>query len=302
LGRKFVREGIVSASSALSEDEQRRNWLLRFVGLQTAYDRKVIAALKHAEVEADKAVAKMPGENISSRVRRWQINLVRKEIKQVIRDLFTVLTPVIRNGQRDEAEAAMRAQLAEDAKVLHILIPNKDEREHWEEASVETARRGIVLMINRVTGVSPTYPLSRRVYRAGSLAAGTLDRQINSHIARGASHKELANAVSKSIKPSVPGGVSHAAMRLARTEIGNAYHAQSIGEYQDEPWVINVEWNLSGSHNPDPREICEQYADIGIFDKAKVPPLPHPNCMCYITPVLEDFSTLYKTGASWLLR
>lgn len=121
------------------------------------------------------------------------------------------------------------------------------------------------------------------------MAAGTLDRQINSHIAQGASAKRLADAVKHSIKPSVPGGVSHAAMRLARTEINNAFHSQAIASMQDEPWVIGVEWNLSRQHPADQRDICDQYADIRIFDKTKVPPKPHPNCRCYITSVLEDF-------------
>ena len=104
----------------------------------------------------------------------------------------------------------------------------------------------------------------------------------------------------KSIKPKVPGGVSHAAMRLARTEINNAYHAQSIDGMEDEPWVIGVEWNLTRPHHPDPGEICDNMPILAYSTKTKVPLKPHPNCVCYITPVLEDFQIFaqkLKSGA-----
>lgn len=140
-------------ASPLTPEEQRRNWLLRYLGVQAIYDRKVIAALKQAEIDAAKAAAKWQGMNIGDRTKRWQINLVRREIRQVIQELFAGLTPVIKEGQRDAAEAAVRAALAEDAKVLRELFPDKDKRKYWEKAQVETARRNITAMVNRVTGV-----------------------------------------------------------------------------------------------------------------------------------------------------
>ena len=145
-------------TSPLTPEEQRRNWLLRYLGLQAVYDRKVIAALKHAQYDAGQAAKKWQGMNIGDRTKRYQINLVKHEIHKIIRELFAGLGPVIKQGQRDAAEAAMRAQLAEDAKVLRALFPDRAERKAWQEASVETARRNITIMVNRVTGVSANVP------------------------------------------------------------------------------------------------------------------------------------------------
>lgn len=280
-------------------DQQRANWLVRYVGVQKAYDKKVIRALKLAADDALEAADKWDRMNIGDRTKRFQFDLVAKEIRSVVADLFKGLVPILRQGQMDAAEAAAKALLAEDAKVLEALFPDRNMRKEWESSFTASARHTIGAMVNRVAGVSPTYTLSRRVYKSGALSSNQLQRQINSSLARGSSAKELADLVRKSILPNTPGGVSYAAMRLGRTEINNAFHTQSIISLKDEPWVDQVQWNLSGVHKPDPGDPCETYAAQGTFDKNEVPLKPHPQCMCYVTPVMvafDDFATNLAAG------
>jgi hypothetical protein len=268
------------------------NWLIKYLGIQRAYDKDVQSALQRAAFDAAKIANKLKdGEKISERTRRYQANLVRYQIRDIIKDLFSDLVPTLRAGQRDAAEAAARLDLAQSAQVLKALYPNEDMRKHAEASMVQTARHSIEAMVNRVTGYSPSYPLSRRVYRSGAIASGRLDRKIDSALGRGVSAQELAKAVKKDILPNTPGGVSYAAMRLARTEIGNAFHTQVINSVQDHEWVTDVRWNLSGQHKPDPGDLCEQYAAQGTFNKNEVPNRPHPNCMCYVTPVTDNFQS-----------
>jgi hypothetical protein len=49
-----------------------------------------------------------------------------------------------------------------------------------------------------------------------------------------------------------------------------------------------MEWHLSAVHQIDPSrmEACESYANQ-IFDVDKVPAKPHPQCRCFVTPVME---------------
>lgn len=278
-------------TSPLKNDEQQRaNWLIRYVGVQKAYDKKVVAALKLAAKDALEAADKWDRMNIGDRTKRFQFDLVAKEIRSVVADMFKGLVPVLQQGQMDAAEAAAKALLAEDAKVLEALFPDANMRKSWEESFTASARHSIGAMVNRVAGISPTYTLSRRVYRSGALSSNQLQRQINSSLARGSSAKELADLVRKSILPNTPGGVSYAAMRLGRTEINNAFHTQSILSLKDEPWVDQVKWNLSGVHKPDPGDPCETYAATGTFNKDEVPLKPHPQCMCYVTPVMVEFN------------
>lgn len=263
-------------------DAERVNWLIRYIGVQKVYDKKVVAALKDASEDAVKAVEKYADkENISSKVAVYQSSLLRDEIRKVVRDLFNGIGPIVKDGQADAAEAAAKASLQTDADVLKILFPDPKRRKQFEASFKQSARQGIQAMINRV--LEPQWPLSERIWNSGSIAAGTLDRKINSALARGASARELAKLVKSDVAYGAPGGTSYVTMRLARTEINNAYHAQSIGQTQDSPWVAEMEWHLSKVHK-EQNCLCEVYADQQYFDKQSVPKKPHPQCMCFVTP------------------
>jgi hypothetical protein len=81
-------------------------------------------------------------------------------------------------------------------------------------------------------------------------------------------------------------------MRLARTELNNAFHLSQIYSFYDRPYILGVKWNLSESH-PRPDE-CNEYAQgdhvgmgSGVFRVQDTPAKPHPNCFCYLTPVID---------------
>jgi hypothetical protein len=110
---------------------ERVNWLLRYIALQQLYDKDVIAALQHAAEDAGKAADKWNRMNIGDRTKRYQFKLVQKQIHQIIQELYKGLVPIISKGQQDAAEAAAKAALAQDAKVLNALFPAKDDRKAW---------------------------------------------------------------------------------------------------------------------------------------------------------------------------
>lgn len=269
--------------------DPKQNWLVRYIGVQKVYDEKVIEALQNAAVDAAAAAAKYEGKtNISSKAALHQSRTVRREIHKIITELFKGLVPIIKAGQKDAAEAAATAALKQDADFMKLLFPNANERKQFEASFTEAARQNILAMITRV--LNPQWPLSERIWKSGSLASGAIDRKINSAIARGSSAKQLADIVRSDIKFGAPGGTSYCAMRLARTEINNAFHAQSIANAQDSPWVMEMEWHLSKSHK-EQNCFCEYYADEQFFEVGDVPPKPHPQCMCYVTPVSMGYTS-----------
>jgi hypothetical protein len=272
---------------------QRVNWLLRYIDIQQLYDKKVLQALQQADVDATKKLAKLKGlKNIGARTERYQTNLVRNEIRQTIKDMYKDLVPVISAGQGDAAEAAARASLVTDARVLKSLFPNPEDRKTWRKSFIQTSRNGSAAMVTRIH-VSHL-PLSKRVYKTAAWTNNALDRKINSHLARGSSAEELAKDIKRFINPSTPGGASYAAMRLARSEINNAFHAMSIKASQDLPWVDSVTWYLSKSHPPLQRCMCEVYAAQGVFPVDSIPNKPHPQCLCYIVTnakAWDDFAS-----------
>lgn len=124
--------------------------------------------------------------------------------------------------------------------------------------------------------------LSRRVYKQRALTEGKVEDVIRAGIIANLSARELASDVYQYVSPTTPGGASYAAMRLARTEINNAFHERQISGAK-RPGVKAVQWNLSGSHKvPDE---CNVYAAHEPYDPGEVPDKPHPQCFCYLTYV-----------------
>lgn len=124
--------------------------------------------------------------------------------------------------------------------------------------------------------------LSTRVYKLAALHTGKVEDTIRAGLISGLSAKELAHDVYEYVSPTARGGASYAAMRLARTEINNAFHERQI-EGAKRPGVSAVKWNLSGSHKvPDE---CNIYADHEPYAPDKIPEKPHPQCFCYLTYV-----------------
>ena len=161
--------------------------------------------------------------------------------------------------------------------------------------------------------LSDGYNLSDRIWRLKTYAERSILDVVFQGIENGMSAVELSKAVehfllgrgpawTTDVKPSVTGRgtVSYNALRLARTEINQAYHNMQKNLALDNPLLIGQKWNLSNSHPTDwppseaymgYAEICEYraYADHsglgpGVYPPGEAPP-DHPNGLCYLTSV-----------------
>ena len=124
---------------------------------------------------------------------------------------------------------------------------------------------------------------------------GEIENVVLSGIARGQSARDMSNQLSQFM---VGGGtgmgtsVRAKAMRLARTEINNAYWESARRASIESPVVKGIRWELSGRH-PE-YDVCNLLAEsdlfelgIGVYPSQYLPPKPHPNCLCYQVDVLR---------------
>jgi hypothetical protein len=130
-------------------------------------------------------------------------------------------------------------------------------------------------------------------------------RAIENTLATGGSWRDLAKRVTGLIDPKVRGGVSYAAQRLGRTELNNAFHAVSVQRAIESPFIQYMEWHLSSSHPKS--DNCNIFAEEehvrgqrgGIYLPQEVPSKPHPNCLCYTTPIVmgeDEFMRDFERG------
>lgn len=270
--------------------QQGQQPLNEYLRVQLGADRELNRVLELAARQSSsriRALELRAGDSIGARVRIAQLSQVLAELAGIQRDTWTTgIGPIIQRSYPKAQDAAERS-FSVIEEILHAVLGERA-AEALLVSFKQTARAGLELdRVRRARELSP------RVYRNADLASGAVERQIRSGIIQGLSARELAGNVKKYISPTTPGGVSYAAMRLARTELNNAFHeAQRI--QGEAPWVGAVVWNLSGSH-PAKRgrakpDACDRLATQDIYDLGpgrypadRLPNKPHPQCLCFTT-------------------
>lgn len=272
-----------------TEPVRKANWLGRYLEVERRASVEINAALEEAQRDIFKQLDSLGSDNFSTGVRRAQLNLALKAVRDTLRETFGSVGDVIRNSSGEAAVAAVDAGLFDERGVLKRLFPNAIDRAQYANSLRRTAERNIQATVTRI--LETQQPLSGRVWKTQALARGMVSRAVNNALARGDSAENLARQIRDLVRPDVPGGVSYAAKRLARTELNNAFHAQSIADTQDRPWINQMRWHLSKVHQDDPGDACEDYATQGLFPKEHVPGKPHPNCRCFVTPEVLDYES-----------
>lgn len=267
--------------------------LKTFSRLSRYTDREILSLLSEAADDTRKMIAKnisSPKFGTSTRVAQQQIAMqgINEKMREVWEDVGTLTI----FGEKEAAQAAIGA--SEKLLAVYAQTTGDLRAVHLRKA----ARAGIDAYISREENVKK---LSTMVYKNAALNSGIVEREIQKALIRQLSARELAANVRDLINPNVPGGTSYAAMRLARTEINNAFHFSQIRYTREMPWVEGYKWNLSGSHPKGQRCVCEDMANQnhdgigrGVYKKSNVPGKPHPHCFCYITNVEADNKTFYK--------
>jgi hypothetical protein len=103
----------------------------------------------------------------------------------------------------------------------------------------------------------------------------------------------------------IPKDLSYEALRLVRTEYSIAFMEGVYARGQLNPAYEGVQWMLSDAH-PEP-DICDDLASAdlygmgrGVYKKGEEPVHPHPNCLCYVVPVLIERQEITHKLAQWL--
>lgn len=227
-----------------------------------------------------------PGKGIGSRVRVDQLSAVLNMLGAIQHDTWTNKIQKIIQRALPRAERAAAGSLSVVESVLKNAV-GESRAAGLIESFRRTVHAGLELdRVRRAQALSP------RVYRNAALSTGAVERMIRAGIIQGLSARELAADVKKYISPGTPGGVSYAAMRLARTELNNAFH-EAQKEIGEAPWIRAVKWNLSATHKSrvrGGRDKCDELAEADIYEYGRgrypsdrVPDKPHPHCLCFIT-------------------
>jgi hypothetical protein len=253
-----------------------------------ASDREVLAMLRDSYRRVndllDELIARDSGL-ISDTQKRARLEASRSKLMAEQARVFTRLGDITAARRARSASRAARLSAASDAELLR-KVGKGAEAQYLYDSLLQISQNAIDTALARMR--LSELPLSERIYRSSVWMGGRLGKLINETLASGIDARAFAKRARDWFNPATPGGVRYAALRLARTEINNAFHAMTAKKAQDTPWIPNCEWHLSGSH-PTPDE-CNAIAERdtgfgeGVYKSEDVPVRPHPQCMCYITP------------------
>jgi len=265
-----------------------RALLNSFLSEQVHVDAELAKVLQLAARQSAAQVRRLnlkKGTSVGARVRAAQFNQVLSEIFRIQSDLWVdgVQGTILRNLYR--AERAAEASLHDVGLILENAVGER-RADALLAGFRQAAKAGMALDRTRRARA-----LSARVWKNASLSQGRVERLIRAGIIQGLSARELADNVRSHISPTTPGGVGYAAMRLARTELNNAFH-EAQKQTAAAPWVRAVKWNLSGTHRSRVKGIdkCDIMAGQNIFELGpgrypadSIPDKPHPQCLCFVT-------------------
>lgn len=276
-----------------SEDQEPdRHWLNPYLRLQQKADARIRAEMKEALRKAETDLSKIENDKRPGAVvRTAQLQSSLIKLKSIIKATFLNVGDIVREEQGNAARLAENMMIQDESGLWKMILPGAEDRKDTWDTMLATAERNIQAVMTRV--LVTEQPLSKRVYKSEALATKQVDKVVNRNIAIGASAADLARDVRDLISPNTPGGVSYRAKTLARTEINNAFHAQSINDMQNRPWIQQAQWNLSKSHG-EQGCVCESYARTRLFPVDRVPKKPHPGCLCTVTPDMPDLETALK--------
>lgn len=274
--------------------------MLRIAHRTDAEIRRLLGKAAQAAASDAERLAK---NGIGRIVRKGQFAAAHTAIRRTIRLLFADVYDTVRANRLDAWQEAFLGSYQWESHLYVAAGLSRSERQNLRAATVVMSDRNVELMLRRFN--TEQISLSQQVYRTEKLASGWVDEKVNLALGRGLTAREIAKEVKDSIRPDVPGGVSYAAMRLGRTEVNNAFHTAAIVSSVDKPWVSGQQWHLSGSHPK--KDICNLLAEDnkfglgkGIFPRDNVPKKPHPQCLCYLAPQLQDedeFVAAFASGA-----
>lgn len=264
-------------------------WPAAYARIQRLSDREVLALLKTSLRDINRMLNRISGSTrVSDLVRAEQLRMVMRAMLREQALIFRKLGDIIRARR---LEAMARATILGSAidDVLFAAAGDSEQARALKRSLLASGEQSLNVALTRM-GVS-AIPLAERIYRTQVWMNGRVQDMINSALARGLSAREFAAEARDWFRPDTPGGVRYAALRLARTEINNAFHATSVMQADEKPWINQMKWHLSSSH-PKP-DVCDQYArggtkGDGVYPPRQVPRKPHPHCFCYVTPVSPD--------------
>lgn len=261
-------------------------WRKRFLPIMLDQEKQVLEIFQASYDDLSKLLLDNAGKEGTLMYKRWEA--LRAQTQGIIGNMTKDYASVVRNNMFRSAEEMASTMTEITSKYIAT----------WDatiqgELAINFSLVPTDAVMASITKPYYGYTFSERVWNIGKATQAGMEKIVSTGIARGQSAWSMA----KELQEKYMGGgkhVSYEALRLARTEINNAYWDAHEMAAEQSPVVKGLKWNLSATHRARmPKgDICDEYATQnkqglgrGVFKPGTVP-RKHPNCLCYLTDEL----------------
>jgi len=298
----------------LSGSDEYAKYLLRarrrFEQGQAATLNQIRGVYRRAAEEIRKDINKLtPGTLRYEHLTALQTNLDRRAAemsKEVVAAVHQGIWMASTAGSSGTADVA--------AHMLQGAFPAADVKRLFAGIN----ERAVLAMLARTR--QDGLKISDRVWRTSERARNSIRIIVEDAVARGQDARTTAKQVQKYLQPGVwtahkaetrkrlgvHKDVSYEAMRLARTEMNNAFHEGMVAANQHSPGYRGIYWRLSlGRVMPRP-DVCDDMAantshgEPGFYPKGYEPTRPHPACMCVTISAWESPEQFTERLREWM--
>lgn len=271
--------------------EQMRNTITK------AQQRQIKKVYEEIADEIAKMAKKYDGKtNISSVVRKHQLNIIAKEIEKMVDGSGKDISKIIKSSMKSISEE-MASCSVEWLKEVGWGVTNGFT--NITKSVVEDITTGRVYkngwnLSNRIWGIDDK--IKQDAYSI--VAKGIVEQK---------STYEIAKDLEKYVRPSArktwewskvyPGTnkvIDYNAQRLARTLSQHAYQQTFVRTTMNNPWVEKYQWVSNGSR------VCPLCMDRDgqVYEKWDLPE-DHPNGMCTWVPICKSDDEIISDIANW---
>jgi hypothetical protein len=226
----------------------------------------------------------------------------RAEIVKLIQQMTMDINFAIRISIRGASDRIASAY----AKIASSFADSKGYSFDFQAAFATVPTMALRNVTNRLW--TDGFNFSDRVWQMNDYTKNSVNDIISAGVARGESAVNLSKDLrsflldptlkpgttwTTAIKPSVSGRgtINYNALRLARTELNNAYRETLVLSNEVNPVTLGLHYNTSSSHGTS--DICDVWENIdqwgmgpGNYPAGKAP-IDHPNGLCYYTEIIR---------------
>lgn len=235
-----------------------------------------------------------------------RLNALKKELGSIIDGTIDNTRDFVVKGISDGVQIGTDGHTKAGMALMYDISP--DVTQMIPRAFAVLNMDAVIAVLSRTYDDNKTF--SGRIWDLRNHSNTVISETVSGGVLRGESARNMAKRLQKyllgyeELMTGVPeediearkrlmrgrGDLRYNAMRLARTEINNAFREANVLSAEKAPWVEGVKWNLSASHPK--ADICDTWASQDLYGMGNgiypppSTPRDHPNGLCFQTDVL----------------